>query len=153
MVLTSISLINKYSKENYPQKQKYERAINNIVDPMDNQLKEQYDESGNILNDGSGTLVYVYADNSLQNNNYTQLSHNIMFMISVFLLFVEIFITIYLITTLCNCYKGMERLLHIILLILFPIPYLFFFLFLGNDCVKKTLGKNISGNNKNFSFL
>ena len=41
MVLTSISLINKYSKENYPQKQKYQRAVNNIVDPMDNnQIKE-----------------------------------------------------------------------------------------------------------------
>ena len=63
--------------------------------------------------------------------------HNPIFLIlGLAVLFIEISLAIFIFTAQFKCYKGVERLMHIALVIFFPIPYIFFTLFAGNECIQ-----------------
>ena len=75
--------------------------------------------------------------------NYGQ-QHNPMFLIiGLAVLFIEISLAIFIFTAQFKCYKGTERLMHIALIIFFPIPYIFFTLFAGNDCIQGEFRKDL----------
>jgi len=58
-------------------------------------------------------------------------------------LFIEISLAIFIFKSQFKCYTGVERILHIILILFFPIPYLFVTLFAGNDCIKGEFKKDL----------
>jgi len=58
-------------------------------------------------------------------------------------LFIEISLAIFIFKTQFKCYQGVERLMHIALILFFPIPYIFVTLFASNDCVKNEFRKDL----------
>tara|TARA_B100000073_G_C23707925_1_gene563047 strand:+ start:1200 stop:1595 length:396 start_codon:yes stop_codon:yes gene_type:complete len=131
-MLTSLGFLNKTVKERYLN---YERGVYNIKDK-----KEKYEDvCGNVVN--FNPTIYKVSS----------ATDDLMMIMSVLFVFIEIFIIIYLLTVVWESYSGMERVLHLVLLLLYPAPYLFFLLFLSSPDVKSRLSKKIGGNQFNFA--
>ena len=107
MVLAGITLLNKYYKSNSD----VTLSPLNVQHGISEFSKEKY------------------------NNYHRQYNSkvNAAIMLSFAVLVIEVFISFYLITTVWKSHQGAARLFHILLLISFPIPYLFFMLFFGNE--------------------
>tara|TARA_B100001540_G_scaffold310393_1_gene328098 strand:- start:1157 stop:1570 length:414 start_codon:yes stop_codon:yes gene_type:complete len=126
MVLTGIALVNKcYSdNKNYKEKLEYEKNINKFKSG-----KENY-----------------YARNPNAHSLGKQMTLKLI--LSMVLLVVEIFVVFYILSTVWNSYTGAGRILHLLLLLSFPIPYLFFMLFFGNEKTKQILSKGFFAKNQ-----
>ena len=74
--------------------------------------------------------------NIVQENYENEPMNPLALILGLGVLFIEISLAIFIFKSQFKCYKGVERLMHIALVIFFPIPYIFFTLFTGNDCIK-----------------
>ena len=88
--------------------------------------RDEKEKNGEIIQE-----KYEHADNP------------ILLIIGLAVLFIEISLAIFIFTAQFKCYKGVERLMHVALVIFFPIPYIFFTLFAGNECIQDKFRKDL----------